>query len=239
MRARANPAPTSDLALLPFFHGTSHTESGKRILRDGAIRPREDSGAKDGVYKTRGQFTPVAGRVYLSPYVAYATIYALGGVYAGRKMPRDHYAASGTFGYVFAASGAALGDVDPDEDSVGEVITGLQRPAPGPYATPLELAVRARGDDVFGRLFHLANRVMTPKQRAEIRHGAAGLQAAVGKKVVAAMGDDLKLALMECGAHVAHRGAVPFVAAWRLDKRKASRLAEDGSNFVEIAELLR
>ena len=52
---------------------------------------------------------------------------------------------------------------------------------------------------------------------------------------------DIRLAveLIELGAHVAHTGPLRFSQAWKIDKRHSAELAQDASNFFEIAERVR
>lgn len=108
--------PTSSQLEKTYYHGTPPSvESTRSILKNG-IKPPEIDITK----KTRSSYnlTPVEGKVYLTPEIAYAQIYALGGDVAGSSyMPKGR-----DVGFVFSISGKELLDIQPDEDSIGEMI---------------------------------------------------------------------------------------------------------------------
>ena len=63
-------APANDLRNITFYHGTKLTVAANSILKNG-LQP-------GAMKQERGHLAPVAGKVYLTPTLSYAIIYALG-----------------------------------------------------------------------------------------------------------------------------------------------------------------
>ena len=96
-----------------FYHGTSKESAAQGIMRDG-IQPPELAGPE-------GAMTPVGGKVYMGK-LSYAMIYALGMNDIGNEVdPERVDAETDPYGYVFVIPGSELEDIQPDEDSVGEM----------------------------------------------------------------------------------------------------------------------
>ena len=209
--ARPNDfAAVGDLRDRVYYHGTTRTASAEAIWRDG-IKPPE-------VKKPRGQLAPVPGRVYLTPHVSYAMIYAIGGDMAGGEPYMPSWV-SDPYGYVFAVRGSDMTAIQPDEDSVGEMV-----------------ASAARGDIDVPWLWRLAVNKLTDNQLRKVKEGEYNYWAQAGKKLVKLMSPAQQEELVRLGAHVAQVGSVMPFAAWRLDRRRMAELRKDGSNFFDIAE---
>lgn len=115
-------APSVDLdPRKVYYHGTPSEKAGKSILRSG-IEPPDLSSRK-------GPLRPVDGKVYLTPRLSYGIIYALGGDMAGSEIREDFWSRTGEWGYLFVVPGKALKEVQPDEDSVGEMLGRGTAPA--------------------------------------------------------------------------------------------------------------
>ena len=69
---RRNPPLPAKLGSTRYFHGCSVEESARKIMTEGLV-PGTIVGSKD-----RGFLTPMGGKVYLTPSIGYACIYALG-----------------------------------------------------------------------------------------------------------------------------------------------------------------
>jgi hypothetical protein len=178
----------------------------------------------------------------------YAIAYALGGELAesflyGTKVRRGYPEPRAEWGYLFVVPGEALGAVQPDEDSVGEMVA--DGTAPG------WLAAKARAS-LTG--VHLPRSSFSdPEAWADYRELGWDLyelatspnafqlvaQAEAGKILLAGMSSEEELELIALGAHVAHQGKVVPTQCWRIDKSEAPRLARDGSNFFDLAERRR
>lgn len=225
-------APSPQLRAQRLYHGTGTLAAAEAIARDGL-----DPAATEVKYGARKPTArPVAGRVYLTPELKYAGIYALGGdmwgstydMSEGGREPR---------GYIFEFDGADLLDVHPDEDSVGEFLyrwvqTGSSREFydkhyPGWYE---------RAKDVMPSVFRTADRVLTDGQWRKLRSGEMIGQIAAGKKILSHLTDEQKTGLIELGAHVAHEGAIRPVRAWSFAKADSGKVARDGSNLRDILE---
>lgn len=115
-------APSVDLdPRKVYYHGTPSSRAGKSILRSG-IEPPDLS-------TRRGPLRPVDGKVYLTSDLSYGIIYALGGDMAGSEVRDDFWRDTGEWGYLFVVPGRALKEVQPDEDSVGEMLEQGKAPA--------------------------------------------------------------------------------------------------------------
>lgn len=188
------------------YHGTSSSKAAEEILASG-IRPGDLEGRKNWL-------TPVPGRVYLTPSLKYAVIYALGGVMMGHDVPAEWFVKEGPSGYVFEVPAGDLQDAQPDEDSVGEAVY----------------------EKKFAWLNYLAERVVAPSRLEKVYGGEYIYFASVGKQLMRHLSDGQKRVLMDAGANVAHKGAIKPIRAWKFDKRKSKQLAGDASNFFELAE---
>jgi hypothetical protein len=220
-----------------YFHGTSREDWAERIAKHG-IRPPSETVVKP---TKRGQMMPVVGRVYLTPHLADAQIYALGANYAGAALSPWQWKDDGRFGFLFVILGRALVDVEPDEDSVGEAFFHALQDDRGPghavhYSDdPLWNAV-SRDPQFASALATFASRVLTPKQKHDVKYGHYPAWAAGGKRALKVMPDWMKMRLIEAGAHVSHAGVLMPSEMWRIDKMRSQDLRKDGSNFFEVAE---
>lgn len=201
--------PTDDLRAMTFYHGTGE-EAGESILKSRTIKP-------GAVTQGRKQLAPVAGKVYMTPHLHYAQMYAIGGDMAGSETwkPKHRY------GYVFGIAGHDLSHIQPDEDSVGEMAA---KGKTSPFGT------------IHRRLHDLSGWVNSEKRRQKMDWGYYADWAAGGKKILKHMGPGEKIEAIRAGAHVAHHGDVPITSAWRIDMNKLPLLKRDGSNFFDHAE---
>jgi hypothetical protein len=223
-------APSPEVKAMPLYHGTKTEEAARNILANG-IQP-------GALTQGRGHLAPVAGKVYLTPSIEYATIYALGGVWMTHAM-RPELLKGSQFGYVFVVDGNALTDIQPDEDSVGEFIgkhsERKRNPITGRY---IGWDFRSDGvDDQAKRMvYHNIKHSMTPRQYEASCEGFIAAQAAGGKRALKRLSNEDKANLVKWGAHIAHDGAIHPVACWKIDKMRSAEIAKDASNFFDIAE---
>lgn len=203
--------PGADLKARVYYHGTTKLDAALSILRDG-IQPQS-------VMTPKAQMAPVQGRVYLTPNLSYAMIYALGGDMAGSEFsPQMLEFRGGAYGYVFALRGDELRDIQPDEDSIGEWVYNKDGPS---------------------WLKYLAQRYLTPRQYQKVLEGEYAYWAQAGKKLVKVLTPAQQTELIQLGAHIANAGPVAPYEAWRIDRRRSKELKRDGSNFFDIAEKWR
>ena len=201
-----------------YYHGTPSKEAAESILRSG-IQPPDLS-------SRQGALTPVQGKVYITPDISYAQIYAIGGDLAGNDASRmvENY---GQFGYMFVIDGDKLGDIQPDEDSVGEMIHDEEISWLNDMAR--YYLEEEPYDDEGQNLgyYNLYDAVMG---------GEYDAWATAGKFLLDEMSDIEKQKLIDAGAHIANTGVLIPSKAYRIDRNKTQQLKRDGSNFFDLAE---
>lgn len=201
-----------------YYHGTPNVKAAKSIRAFG-IKPPS---AKELLKKYREEdnaFMPVPGRVYITPHLRYAIIYALDGDVLGYDQSRyiDNFGDE-LYGYLFVFDGKELGDIQPDEDSIGELLYKYYR-----------------GENKFDWLAEIAEDTLTDDELQEVKWGDVGYLALAGKAIVNYLSDKQKYILMDAGAHVANEGKIKPSETWRIAKSDSGKLKEDGSNFFEVA----
>jgi hypothetical protein len=215
---RINP-PMSDLPAAvisrPYYHGTSREDYGLSIVHEGVIKPRATPG--------RGWASPVPGRVYLTTELEYAMPYVLGGVLQGHQMHIPMVQRDGRYGFLFVVDGDSLGDVQPDEDWVGDQLyDALERPR--------------RRDQMIDNLVYLAERTLAPGTLWNVRNGDSIWLSRAGKALLKKMGPGLLNRLTAESPHLSVHGPVRFASAWRFDKMASAQLTKDGHNFFDLAQ---
>lgn len=203
--------PSDTIKNMTFYHGTHREDFANKIMSDGYLKPSETI--------NKSSLTPVLGAAYVTPHIHYAQIYALGGDTAGRKHRDSDIEKYGRYGHVFKVSGEKLKDVQPDEDSIGEMIGNKKGP---------------------NWLHSLANKHVSSGTISKARDGEYSAYARIGKNLVNKMTDSQKLELItHHGAHVANLGKIEPDEVYRIDKTKQHLLKPDGSNFFDHAERIK
>lgn len=215
---------TVPLAMLAprYFHG-SPVQHVKSILAHGIHPP-------DFVaYGTKNTaLRPVKGRVYLSPDAKAAAMYG---------------------NYLFVVKRDSLGDLQPDEDEVGEIYhRSMQKGfrdleqtrrihANSPrFIARMELLNSPEQQHGLEQFKYYMNRVLTPNMKHEVVvNGEYAWWAKAGKAALKKMPADIVLWLIRLGVHVAHEGAVMPDEAWKIT---ANGLLPDGSNLPAVATRL-
>jgi hypothetical protein len=234
-------AMTDQLRQETFYHGTPQDDRGQSILEQG-IRPGNVTA------HSRGHLTPIIGRSYLTPSLKYGVIYCIGGNMLGCSETSVKYLINrnGRYGWLFVVAGTALvNDIQPDEDSVGHAVALIHAILKGsdlmqyyqndPLAQGLQKSDRAQ----LAHFQTCAKAWMTPTQYKNTVNGVVAGQASGGKRMLRKMYDTQKHWLINCGAHIAYEGPIQPAQAWRFDKTRSPQLAEDGSNFFDLAERIR
>lgn len=236
-----------------FYHGTANEKAALSILEHGINPP-------DLVNTKNTMLRPVIGRVYVTPHISYAQVYAIGGDYAGNAHMRVPYEGNedkfvnywgrpgsryeSRYGYVFVIPPSALvGDQQPDEDDIGQLYSFYLRGGPDSYVHDGEAekyeALKASG--LFQTFVDVMNASTTDAARRRIKGGEYSYYARAGKTALKnkRFTPDLKKALIAAGCHVAHEGTVIPTECWKIDKAKVGWLEKNGRNFFEIAERIR
>lgn len=198
-----------------YYHGTNKVEDANDIIKNG-IKPPDLTLVK------KNKLTPREGKIYITPDIGYAQIYAIGGDFAGSKLAK----VPGKYGFLFVVNGKDLKDIEPDEDGVGETLNKLLNQS--------ELNIKE------DRLVGLARRVLTPLQFKKLqRYDDYADLAAAGKKIIPSLDIDQKFYFIDKGAHIAHTGTIKPSEAWKIDLNKIPLLVPDGSNFFYHAEKIK
>lgn len=216
--------PSEFILKTNLYHATRDSESGEKILADGFIRPQE--------HTNKHFLTPVKGMIYSSNSLETAAIYALGGVMMGSDF-HESTKSSGQYGYIFMLDTGSMHDVQPDEDSVGEVLSkGLTN-----YYLDLHHTKLIPNGKAPYWLVNLAFENVAHSRLLKAVNGDYIYYASIGKQLMNKLSDSQKLELIEkYHANVAHNGPVKILKAWKLDKTKSKQISRDGSNVLQIAE---
>lgn len=202
-------APRIEDIAKTYYHGTSTDQAGNSILKKGINPPDLSIGKKN-------QLTPVMGKVYITPNLEYALIYALGANAVGSDWPRESRP-NEEFMWLFVLDGKQLSDIQPDEDSIGELV----------YKKSVEWLNR------------MATLELTTRQHEKVMDGEYAYWASTGKKLLKKMSDSQKLNLLDNGAHIAHTGPLTPHHAYQLPKSENHKLKKNGSNFFTLAKKLK
>lgn len=205
-------APTPEIQNMTFWHGTKNKESADAIMRDGI---------KVSDVVSKSSLTPVHGTNYVTPHIDYAAMYAVGGNILGttsaeRDINNPKY---GEHGYLFKIHGHQLKDVQPDEDSIGELIHSGKGPT---------------------WLHQMANKHLSSKTLSDIKSGEYSVFARSGKTLVKKMSDAQKLDLISNhGAHVAHFGVLHPDEAYQIHRNDVKHIKKDASNIFDYAKRIK
>ena len=108
---------------------------------------------------------------------------------AGHEMSKNSLKEDGRYGFLTVVNGHQLADLQPDEDSIGEMIA----------------------DKKFSWLNSLADYYLAASTVKKVMDGEYQYFAKAGKVLVKRLSDKDKLALIDAGAHIAHGGK------WKVD----------------------
>ena len=217
----------------PLYHGSYSSGAFQRITTKG-LQGRTE--------QTRHSLAPIKGRVYMTPSLRYAIIYAIGGDMLGHRMPEGFIKPGLRYGYVYEIDPADLtDDVIPDEDIVGAALVGAYRIQNGKMNTfsALEREMSERPDLVrrLAYLFDAYTRAV-PTIRKGALDGEIASEAKLGKRVLKDHGrhsQDMQAILSLENMRQSHGGMVMPTRAWRIDRRLSHKLLKDGSNFFDVA----
>ena len=188
-----------------YYHGTSSTQAGENIIKQGLKAP--------DIVGRKAKMTPIEGKVYMTPHLEYAIIYCIGADMLGSSLP-EKWIEKDPYGYLFVINGKSLIDIQPDEDSIGEMI----------YKSEVQW------------LNTMASNNLTFNQYDKIMVGEISAWASSGKKLLKIMTDMQKLDLIDKGSHIAHGGSIKPSGVWKFDKTLTPQLKKDGSNFFKLAK---
>ncbi len=204
--------PTPEIAKMTFWHGTRNKENADQILRNGI---------KVSDIVSKSSFTPVLGANYITPHLNYAAMYSVGGDVLGTTgaeslIKRPEY---GEHGYLFKIHGSQLKDIQPDEDSIGELLYMKRGPK---------------------WLHDMAQNHLSDKTLRDIHDGEYSVWARSGKTLVKKMSDQRKIDLiMNHGTHIAHFGVLHPDEAYEIHRNDVKHIRSDASNIFDYARRIK
>lgn len=215
---------------IPLYHGTSSTEAYNKIKASGLV-PRFPAGSKG----SNAKLAPMVNSVYLTKYIGYALIYALGGDVAGSSI-KSVVEDPDRYGYVFVVNSDNVGDsIKPDEDTVGEMYYAKVNKKDFTFRDGTILPNK----EIPNVIVRLANEYATPNMIAKAKaYDDYGDIARIGKKIIKYMSPKDKLELAELSDNISVESVVFPDSCYRVDKRDAEKYNKDGSNFFELATKL-
>ncbi len=222
--------PSEDMRSMDFYHGTELKDDALSIWKTGL-----DPQYTDIKYSNRKPISrPVAGHVYITPKID-----AIGGDFVGRNPPPNWM---NRIGFVLGFDGKQLTDVQPDEDSVGLMVCWYWNRNSefyrGFYQHDQNFK-KAISSSVVGTLAQRAEGKLSQAVIKRAKDGETLWQIRVGKFLLRTMDDYEKNTILSLGAHVAHRGSLVPKSIWAIPVKKSIELDRDGSNFFEVAKLLK
>ena len=177
---------------------------------------------------------------------------AIGGDMLGSELPDSFIERNGQYGYVFVIKGNQLGDIQPDEDSIGEVVHHI---VSGDWDTEekfkksLKYISSAKQRKFYRNVYkdrQLTSELgsetlnsLTSNQLRELKDGEYEMYAHTGKKLVKTLDHKYLLKLITHGAHIANDSVLIPNETWKIDKKRCQELKKDGSNFFQIAEHIK
>ena len=204
MRRRRNiPAEQVHLPYDTLYHGTSSLSAVVSVLESGFLLPPSISGM---LSREEGELAPMRGFVYMTPNWTEAARYAM-----------EDLGTDLGLAFVFQVDPYELVTIEPDEDDLGQAIYiahdghyWLDGEWPELFAKTLEAEPGLRWT-----LRDVAQRILTPEQLGLLGTIADGNQlgvedyAPMAKRMFYDVPQSLRIDVLEHGANVAHRGAVP------------------------------
>jgi hypothetical protein len=110
-----------------------------------------------------------------------------------------------------------VNSIEPDEDSVGELIY----------------------DKKFQWLNDLAQRSISPNNYKKLMFGEYEFFARTGKILNKKMNDQQKMLILDSGAHVAYDGSIQPTEAYKFDKTLSEKLSPHCTNFFLLSERIK
>lgn len=227
-----------------YYHGTTTYKNAQNIIKEGIKPP--DISLKEG-----NKFQPIGNKVYLTTNLSYAIIYAIGGHFLNTEVPKSFINEYGENGYLFIIDGKELKDIDPDEDSVGEIAYEVLNDYDGSNQFNFS---KHGGIKAFRWLKELAYEVLDGVYPEDLGYKSDsdtyGLDmyqllkrydnyadlAASGKELIKYMNDQEKFQLIDLGAHISNTGIIKPIECWEINRKLTKKLKENGSNFFQFAK---
>lgn len=189
--------PTEELRNKIFYHGTDSGVAAKSIWKNGLNIQKVKIKNK---YSKNDPLLPIENRVYITPDRIYAIGFALG-LNGTKNKSSDKY------GYVFEFKGTELGDIQPDEDSIGESIAHYLKKS-NYYNESL----------LIKKMSNLTLKIFPKEIIDKLKTFDLNIMALVGKEIVKHLSDNEKLEIISIGANIANEGIMLPNKMYRVNK---------------------
>jgi len=175
---------------------------------------------------------PSTDRVCVTPDLAYAGIYAIGGDVYGSKSPRM---TGRTAGYILEFTGDQLGDVLPDEDMVGNIIgVYLSKSGYGKQRWPEVFT-----DEIVSKWAHYVVTKFSPNTVRKLMDGEYSWYAKVGKHVMERLPQNDAIRFINLGKHIANAGIMMPCKMYQISLSDIPNITRDGSNLRQYLKLIK
>ena len=215
-----------------YYHGTDSISSALGIFEQG-IRPNMVEKHHDTTFKDR---------VYLTSDLESAMIYALGCDCFGVDIPESFKEGKRAYGFVFFVDWSSIEgrDVQPDEDSVGNVLSGLFGCTRGRQTSGCEhhlVEENVKKEDVKWLIYTAKERLSPLRMRKLIRYDEEFDLYRAGRQLLIRSSEYEIRRMIESGItkNIAVKGVVSPSACYMFDKDDSKHIKKDGSNFFSYA----
>lgn len=207
--------PSQQLLDTNWYHGCDR-ESMLQIKKAGFLRPKE--------IVTNGMMAPMGNKVYLTSDLTKGIGYALFRSGSSLKYPRQNEDKN-IKGYLIVVKGSDLQDVDPDEDSIADMV-------------PEYLRDEETGVHPFSWLRSLA-KYHAPKSLQRYDNGDYAHGTKLGKMLVKYLSDLDKLKIINHHKNVAHTGKIPIDQIWEIPAKYQKELLADINTYQNYCKRIK
>jgi hypothetical protein len=196
--------PSTELSSLIWYHGTS-LKNGLIIIGEGFIKPSEIV-----TKRTKRFMAPQYNSVYLTQSLNEALNYS-------------HFRSpQGINSCLIIINGKELQDIDPDEDTIADLIPDYVKDNDGNHKFPW--------------LVNLAQTYFPKELKKYNTMGDYRYGTALGKKLMPMLSDKQKFELINVGKKIAHKGKVLIDSAWEIPFNLQEK---DYPNFKRFSKQLK
>lgn len=230
-------APTQEHREKLWYHGCSG-KNIQEILSTKVLKPGNTADIK-----SLKMYTPLYNRVYLTPMIKFALVYAFGG-HLSNETPRNQDS------YLCVVKGQNLNDIVPDEDIIADImhLITYDRTKQSAIISQDYLERQAKEKnwstqeiDFIKSLLRYIIFNMTPTQQINAVRMDYGHGTKIGKQLIKKMSNEMKIDIInKTVGHksIAVEGEIPIYEIWKLNTKDYSRIKEQPSEFKKYAQQL-
>jgi hypothetical protein len=219
---------SDDLRGKTWYHGTP-LEAAEKIASSRVLKPAEVA--------KKANLAPQAGMVYLTSNLHEGLQYAIfrnGGSFY-QSDPRMQQL-DGKYGALVVISGDDLKNIEPDEDTVADILGHVDRKTN--YFRPDSPYYDRMGDAAMGWLIYLAQKKAPSTYRSYVLNGDYDLGTKLGKVLMKYMTPAQKLQLVLEGGKLGNEGEIPVSEVWKIPFTAVWEIARKPETFRQFSERL-